>query len=139
MRCAVFAFLFAIASTWSAVVQAEPDPLKSLQGEWHQIVSNAGKCADCRIVVGSNGEDFTVTSNNGWSATVRQSFQGKPFVAGKGIWEPNVTGVYRGKAFYLNLGMKDDKLLMLMTVPGQDGTLRNIKAIFEREARSGGA
>ena len=80
-----------------------------------------------------------MTSNNGWSATVRQSFQGKPFVAGKGIWEPNVTGVYRGKAFYLNLGMKDDKLLMLMTVPGQDGTLRNIKAIFEREARSGGA
>jgi hypothetical protein len=135
MRCAVFAFLLAIISTWSNLVRAEPASLEFLPGEWHQIISNAGKCADCRIVVGSNGQHFTVKSNNGWSATVRPSFEGKPFVAGKGSWERNVTGVYGGKAFFLNLGMKDDQLLMLMTVPGRDGTLRNIKAIFEREAR----
>lgn len=102
------------------------------------MASNAGKCLDCQIVVGRNGQDFTVKANNGWSAIVRPSFQGKPFVAGKGSWDSNVSGSYGGKGFFLNLGMIDDKLLMLMTVPGRDGKLRNIKAIFGREATSGG-
>jgi hypothetical protein len=60
-------------------------------------------------------------------------------VAGKGNWKPNFGGTYGGKAFYLNLGIVDDKLLMLMTVPGPNGTLRNIKATFEKEAASGEA
>jgi hypothetical protein len=59
-------------------------------------------------------------------------------VAGKGSWAPNFGGVYGGKAFFLNLGVKDDNLLMLMTVPGRDGELRNIKAIFKRQTAFGG-
>jgi hypothetical protein len=137
MRFAVFVLLLALSSTWSSLVQAESASLRYLAGEWHQIASNAGKCADCRILVERNGEDFTVKANNGWSAIVRPSFQGKPFVAGKGSWTPNFGGVYGGKAFFLNLGMKDDNLLMLMTVPGRNGELRNIKAIFERRSAFG--
>jgi len=102
------------------------------------MASNAGRCADCRIVIGRDGLDFTVKASNGWSAIVRPSFEGKPFVAGKGSWKSNVSGVYGGNAFFLNLGMKGDKLLMLMTVPSR-GKLLNIKAIFERVPASGGA
>lgn len=76
-------------------------------------------------------------ANNGWSAIVRPSFQGKPFVAGEGSWPPNYGGVYGGKAFFLNLGMKEDELLMLMTVPGRNGELLNVKAIFRRQTASG--
>ena len=138
VRFVTFAFLLAIASIWSNPVWAGSASLEFLPGEWHQMASNAGKCLDCRIVVGKNGQDFTVKANNGWSAVVRPSIYGKPFVAGKGSWDSNVRGVYGGKPFFLNLGMMDDKLLMLMTVPGRDGTLRNIKAVFAREAISGG-
>lgn len=134
MRRVVFISFFVTAIAWSAAVKAEYAALKSLLGEWHQIASNAGACIDCRIVVGKNGADFSVKSNNGWSATVRQSFQGKPFIAGEGTWDSNVTGVYKGKPFFLNLGIKEDQLLMLMTVPGRNGALQNIEAIFERGA-----
>jgi hypothetical protein len=110
-----------------------------MQGEWHQIFSNAGQCADCRVVVERNGPDFTVKANNGWSAIVRPSFQERAFATGKGSWKSNFGGVYGGKAFYLNLGIVDDKLLMLMTVPGPNGRLRNIKATFEKRPASGEA
>lgn len=136
MRRAIFVFLLAVTSTWFTLVRAEPASLEFLPGQWHQILSNAGQCPDCRIVVGTNGQDFTVKASNGWSAVVRPSFQGKPFVAGKGSWDANASWVHGGQAFFLNLGMKGDKLLMLMTMPGRDGTLRNIKAIFEREVTS---
>ena len=43
------------------------------------------------------------------------------------------------KRFFLNLGMVDDRLLMLMTVPGSNGKLRNIKAIFEKLSASEGS
>ena len=86
-----------------------------------------------------NGQNFIVKASNGWSAVARPSFQGRPFVAGTGSWKPNFGGAYGGKAFYLNLGMVGDKLLMLMAVPGPDGRLRNIKATFEKEAPSGEA
>ena len=76
-------------------------------------------------------------ASNGWSAIVRPSLHGKTFVAGKGSWKRTVGGAYGGRAFYLNLGLLDDKLLMLMTVPGPDGQLRNIKAVFEKEPASG--
>lgn len=138
MRSAIVIFLLAILSTWPSLAQTEPVVLRVLPGEWFQIASNAGKCPDCRIRIEIAGQDFTVTSNNGWSALVRQSFQGKPFVAGKGGWRQNVSGVYGGKEFYLNLGMKGDELLMIMTVPSPDGKLHNIKAIFGRQAVSGG-
>ncbi|GEC16195.1 hypothetical protein [Nitrobacter winogradskyi] len=137
MRTAVFALLLTISSTWSNLVQAESSSLRYLTGEWYQIDSNAGKCADCRILIERNGEDFTVKANNGWSAIVRPSFEGKPFVAGKGSWPPNFGDVYGGKAFFLNLGIKEDELLMLMTVPGRDGELRNVKAIFRRQTGFG--
>ncbi|WP_398467981.1 hypothetical protein [Tardiphaga sp.] len=137
MRCLAFACLFATATTLPATLKAESASWKPVQGEWHQIASNAGTCADCRILVANNGADFTVKSNNGWSATVRQSFsQGKTFIAGKGSWD-QTSGAYGGKPFFLNLGLKGDQLLMLMTVPGRDGTLQNIQAIFERTAISG--
>lgn len=137
MRTAVFVFLLAILSICSSLLQAESSSLRYLPGEWYQIASNAGKCADCRILIERNGEDFTVKANNGWSAIVRPSFQGKPFVAGEGSWPPNYGGVYGGKAFFLNLGMKEDELLMLMTVPGRNGELLNVKAIFRRQTASG--
>jgi hypothetical protein len=139
MRSTFVGLLLAILLTWPSLAQTEPVVLRVLPGEWFQIASNAGKCPDCRIRIERAGQDLTVTSSNGWSAIVRQSFQGKPFVAGKGGWRQNVRGVYGGREFYLNLGMKGDELLMLMTVPSPDGNLHNIKAIFRRQATSGGA
>lgn len=79
-----------------------------------------------------------MNASNGWSATVRRSDREKPFVAGKGSWRANAGGPYAGKEFFLNLGMKDDELLMLMTVPSSNGKLLNVKAIFRRQAGSGG-
>ncbi len=139
MRWIAFFLFVAITSTWSALARAEPASLQSFQGEWRQIFSNAGECADCRVVVERNGPDFTVKANNGWSAIVRPSFREKAFAAGKGSWEPNFGGVYGGKAFYLNLGIVDDKLLMVMTVPGPGSGLRNIEAVFEKRSASGEA
>uniref|UniRef100_Q07J92 Lipocalin-like domain-containing protein n=1 Tax=Rhodopseudomonas palustris (strain BisA53) TaxID=316055 RepID=Q07J92_RHOP5 len=138
MRSTIIVFLLAVLVTSPSLAQNEPVVLGALPGEWYQIASNAGKCQDCRIRIERVGQDFTVTSNNGWSAIVRQSFQGKPFVAGKGGWRQNFGGVYAGRAFFLNLGMKGDELLMLMTVPSPDGNLQNIEAIFGRQAASGG-
>jgi len=138
MRWLVSVFLAVTGSIWCSLAQAESIPLQSLPGEWHQVVSNAGKCADCKIVVETSGQDFVVRASNGWSAIVRPSFfQGKTFIAGKGSWEPKVGGVYGGKAFSLNLGLLNDKLLMLMTVPGPHGQLYNVKAVFEKESASG--
>jgi hypothetical protein len=137
MRCLASLLLAAIASIWCSLVQAETDSLQSLPGEWHQVVSNAGTCADCRVVVEISGQDFVVKASNGWSAIVRPSLQGKVYAAGKGSWEPKVGGGYGGRAFHLNLGLLDDKLLMLMTVPGSNGKLRNIKAVFRKESASG--
>ena len=139
MRYLVSLFLAFVASTWCCLAQAEPGSLQSLSGEWHQIASNAGQCGNCRITVEMDGQNYIVKASNGWSAVVRSSFQGKPFAAGKGNWKPNFGGAYGGKAFYPNLGIVDDKLLMIMTVPGPDGKLRNIKATFEKGAISGGA
>ena len=139
MRYLVSLFLAVVASTWCTLAWAEPVPLQALSGQWHQTASNAGKCDNCQIMIEMNGQNFIVKASNGWSAVAHPSFQGKPFVAGKGSWKPNFGGAYGGKAFYLNLGMVGDKLLMLMTVPGPDGRLRNIKATFEKAAPSGEA
>ncbi|WP_234819492.1 hypothetical protein [Rhodopseudomonas palustris] len=138
MRHAFLCLLLGALSFCSSLVRAEPTSLTSLRGEWLQVDSNAGHCADCRIVIEESGSDFTVKANNGWSAVVRQSFEGKPYVAGKGSWRPNIRGFYGGKQFYLNLGMKDDQLLMLMTVPRPDGRTNNIKSIFRRHEASDG-
>jgi len=115
------------------LAQADPVPLQSLSGEWHQVSSSAGKCGDCRVTVKMSGQSLTVTANNGWSAIVQPtSLQGKIFVAGKGSWKPGFGGTYGGKAFFLNVGLVDDRLMMLMTVPYPDGKLNNIKATFEK-------
>jgi hypothetical protein len=136
MRSTIIGFLFAISSAGPGLAQTEPVPLRNLQGEWHQIDSNAGKCSDCRIRIERVGEDFKVNASNGWSAIARSSFQGKPFISGKGSWRMNFGGVYSGKEFFLNLGMQGDELLMLMTMPSPDGQLQNIKAIFRKRAAS---
>ncbi len=87
-----------------------------------------------------NGQNLTVTANNGWSAILQmKSFKGVTSVAGEGRWKSGFGGSYGGKAFFLNLGMVDDRLLMLMTVPGSNGKLRNIKAIFEKLSASEGS
>ncbi|MFL9503208.1 hypothetical protein ACJMQP_24385 [Rhodopseudomonas palustris] len=138
MHHALLCFLLGAFSVCSSLVRAEPTILSSLPGEWLQVDSNAGHCTDCRILIEENGSDFTVKANNGWSAVVRQSFQGRPYVAGKGSWSPNTRGFYGGKPFYLNLGLKDDLLLMLMTVPSPNGKISNIKSIFKRHAVSNG-
>jgi len=130
MRCAVLAFLLSVTSV---TAQAEPASSKFLQGEWHQVASNAGKCADCRIVIGQSGEDFTVKANNGWSAVVRRSSKRKlAFMVGKGSWDSNFGGVYGGRTFSLKIGMKGDSLLMLMKVPGRS----DVKSIFKKETSS---
>ncbi|MBN9600022.1 MAG: hypothetical protein J0G28_10175 [Afipia sp.] len=137
MRCLASLLLATIGSIWCSVVQAEPGSLQSLPGEWHQVASSAGRCVHCKIVVASDGRDFTVTASNGWSAVIRPSFQGKDYAAGKGHWEPNVGGSYGGRAFHLNLGFLDDKLLMLMMVPGPNGQLHSVKAVFKKESAPG--
>lgn len=134
VRCLVSFFLSVVALTWIFPTWAEPDALQSLSGEWHQIASNAGRCANCRIIVRMAGENFSVKASNGWAAVVRPSFQGKPYAAGKGSWEPNSGGSYGGKEFYLNLGIVNNRLLMLMTVLGPDGKLSNINATFQKES-----
>jgi hypothetical protein len=136
MRRAALLFLLATCSTWSSLTRAEPAYLQPLLGEWHQIASNAGKCADCRITVEKNGREFIVKASNGWSAIVQPSFQGRASVAGKGAWKPDFGGPYGGKPFYLNLGVAGGKLLMLMTVPDPDGKLGYIKATFEKAPAS---
>lgn len=134
MRSSIIAFLLAIFSARPGLAQTESALSKILPGEWYQIDSNAGKCSDCRIRIETVGEEFSVNANNGWSGIVRLSFQGKPLVAGRGSWRSNFGGNYAGREFFLNLGMKGDDLLMLMTVPTSDGRLHNIKAIFRRKA-----
>lgn len=137
MRWLAFVLLVAITSICPFVASAGSTSLQSLMGEWHQIASNAGDCADCRILVEKNDSDFTVKASNGWTAIVRPSFQRRVSLAGKGSWESNFGGIYGGKPFYLNLGIVGDKLLMLMTVPAPNGGMRNIKATFDKIPESG--
>ena len=134
MRFPIPLLLAVVASTWCSLAQADPGILQSLSGEWRQVSSNAGKCDNCRVTVEISGRNLAVTANNGWSAVVQPGSQDGTFVAGKGSWKPGFGGAYGGKAFFLNLGIVDDRLLMLMTVPGPDGKLSNIKATFEKRS-----
>lgn len=129
MRFVLALLLFALASFSPLRAYAEQS---SLEGEWHQITSNAGKCADCRISIEENETDFTVTANNGWSAVVRTSLDEKKAALGHGSWKPDFGGPYGGMPFLLRLGVVDGRLLMVMTVTKANGSVTHIKAVFER-------
>lgn len=129
-------FLFALTSIWSPQAGAEP---VSLQGKWHQVASNAGKCSDCSILVEWTGSNFTVTANNGWSAIVQPDPGGKAAALGKGNWKPSFGGAYGGRPFLLHLGIVNGKLLMIMTVPKPDSSVSHINAVFEKTAHAGDA
>ena len=118
--------------------QADPGSV-SLQGDWRQIVSNAGQCEDCRISIERKGLDFHVTASNGWSAVVRPQSGDVSLVLGKGRWQPNSGGTYGGRSFDLLLGLVDDKLIMIMTVRKPGGRISRIKAAFEKQGPAGEA
>ena len=118
--------------------QADPGSV-SLQGDWRQIVSNAGQCEDCRISIERKGLDFHVTASNGWSAVVRPQSGDVSLVLGKGHWQPDSGGTYGGRSFDLLLGLVDDKLVMIMSVRKPGGRISRIKAAFEKQGPAGEA
>ena len=136
MRILLALLLLTIAPILDA--QAQPGAA-SLQGNWHQIVSNAGQCEDCRISIERKGLDFHVTASNGWSAVVRPHSGDVSLVLGQGRWQPNSGGTYGGRSFDLLLGVIDDKLIMIMTVRKPGGRISRIKAAFEKQEPAGEA
>ena len=118
--------------------QADPGSV-SLQGDWRQIVSNAGQCEDCRISIERKGPDFHVTASNGWSAVVRPQSGDVSLVLGKGHWQPDSGGTYGGRSFDLLLGLINDKLVMIMSVRKPGGHISRIKAAFEKQGPAGEA
>ena len=136
MRILLALLLLTIAPILDA--QAQPGAA-SLQGNWHQIVSNAGQCEDCRISIERKGLDFHVTASNGWSAVVRPHSGDVSLVLGQGRWQPNSGGTYGGRSFDLLLGVIDDKLIMIMTVRKPGGRISQIRAAFKKQRPAGEA
>ncbi|MGO3927256.1 hypothetical protein NP284_02985 [Rhodopseudomonas pseudopalustris] len=132
MRSAIIIVLLAIAALFYKWTEPDPAAL-ALVGEWYQIESNAGKCADCSLVVARDGGSFAVKASNGWSAVVRPSQDGQPAMTGKGRWLPNSGGpAYRAKEFDLHLAMKGEVLSMLMLIPGADNKTFGVEATFKK-------
>lgn len=132
MRSAIIIVVLAIAALvykWT-----EPDPAAlALVGEWYQIESNAGKCADCSLVVERDGGSFSVKASNGWSAVVRPTQDGEFAMTGKGRWLPNAGGAaYRTKEFDLHLAVKGEVLSILMLVPSADNKTVGVEATFKK-------
>jgi hypothetical protein len=131
MRAILALLLVVFSTSWAPQAVAE----SQIQGEWKQLASNAGQCADCRVAIERNGSGFTVTANNGWSAVVRPKPDGKYGITGRGKWKPGAGGSYGGTDFLLFLAVIDDKLYMIMTVPKPSNRISEIKAVFERQLR----
>src|SRR5882762_2751986 len=88
-------------------------------GVWQQIESNAGKCPACQISIDQTTSALTVTANNGWSATVVANQKGDLIAAtGNGRWSSRSIPL-AGKAFSVDLVVRDARLYMTMFVdPG---------------------
>ena len=136
MRVIFAVICLAWGSLWSLQARAEP---VSLPGEWYQVASNAGACADCRVSIERTGRGFSVEANNGWSAVLRPSPDRTVAAVGEGSWKPNFGGVYGGRPFILRVRFADDKLLVIMSVSKADGRIAHIKAAFEKRGAGGEA
>ena len=105
----------------------------AIEGGWHQISSNAGRCDRCTVDVRTADNGFFVSANNGWTATVMAQDTGSTILAvGQGRWKVGHGGSYSGEGFLIRLETGGDRLRMEMRVPDRSGGIRAVKAIFER-------
>ena len=104
-----------------------------IEGAWQQIVSNAGACPKCRILIGQGGGRLSVVANNGWSAVVSIQRTKDPLEAtGTGIWARGSLRTTAGRPFNVVFRLRDQRLYMSLCVEMEDGSRRPIKAVFGR-------
>jgi hypothetical protein len=104
-----------------------------IEGAWQQIESNAGACAKCHISVAPKGEALSVVANNGWSAVVSVQPMKEPLEAmGTGMWVPGRSGTAAGRPFNVVFRLIRQRLYMSMRVDMEDGSRRQINAVFGR-------
>jgi len=126
-----FFCLFAIASVFPMDSADAQEDL--IEGVWQQIESNAGACAKCHILVAPKGEALSVVANNGWSAVVSVQPMKEPLEAmGAGMWAPGRSGTAAGRHFNVVFRLIRQRLYMSMRVDMEDGSRRQINAVFGR-------
>ncbi|MFK0277283.1 hypothetical protein ACIQUG_26650 [Ensifer sp. NPDC090286] len=114
----------------AAPVRADGD---AFVGQWRQLTSTAGQCDKCYIGIVRHGDLLTVSSNNGWQAVANvERFADLPLAAGKGQWQPTVSGAYGGKSFGIQFVRRGGQLQMFMVVSRGDGSPMSIRATFEK-------
>ena len=92
---------------------------------YKQTSSNAGACPTCKLSIASkpSKQQYVITSNNGWSATVTW-IEGDDSVAeGPGKWKSGLGHAYSGKSFEIFLTQQGNKLDMVMETKGVSGRI----------------
>ena len=125
-------YTLAIALAVSQLATRAAAQADQLLGVWQQIESNAGKCPTCQISIDQTTSALTVTANNGWSATVVANQKGDLIAAtGNGRWSSRSKPL-AGKAFSVDLVVRDARLYMTMLVDSGSGPRRIVKGVFGR-------
>jgi hypothetical protein len=107
---------------------------RSFEGKWRQIASTAGDCSTCAIAITTKGTSLSIKANNGWTASVKNpSGEAPNATAGNGQWS-NGSGYLAGRTFQAHFEIAGSRLFMKMLVRRDNGTVLDIKAIFERSA-----
>ncbi len=130
----IFRLLFFVSFVLisSQQVRSEEDVLS---GRWQQISSNAGSCPNCAIGIVKHGTVFTVSANNGWTATVRADRHGPAsYATGEGRWKLRPGATYDNKPFDVLFSARGEELMMVMIVDLGNGSKTTIKATFARSA-----
>lgn len=95
----------------------------SLFGVWRQTYSDAGECPSCVVTIRPAGDEIEISSNNGWSAMLREGPDGS---SGRGAWPTH--GAWGGPLF-VRLRLRDGRLQLSMTSERSGAALT---AYFER-------
>ena len=100
-------------------------------GEWKQIFSNAGACANCRVTIRQNGTSLEILANNDWTAIAEA--KDRQTAIGAGLWKHGTRRTYAGRTFDIRLWHTGyDELVMTMRVETAPGKPQTIKALFTR-------
>lgn len=106
-----------LAALITVAIQATPvqaTEVTELLGLWAQVATNAGACETCTVDFRAAGSGVSVTSNNGWAATLGNS-TGRDIV-GVGRWEDRGAVWVSKKSFSVRFHRDGDRLEMTMTI-----------------------
>ena len=128
----LFVVIACLAWPVAAVSQIQIDDLR---GGWQQVESNSGRCPTCLISIMKAMDGFSITANNGWTASIKpQPDRDGVTATGRGQWIVRRPTTVEQKTFECRFVLRGDRLYMTMTILNENGSRQIVKAVFERPA-----